>query len=171
MRKTIIGGVAALLGCCTAFAQAKAHKFESLYAFGDSYTDSGAGYVDGNGPTAVVYLAQSLGIPLTYAGDPRSSGKSLNYAVSGAETGSADGLRSMGMQTQVLDFTARVSSGTIHFKPEKTLFFLAGGLNDKDLPTVHCSAKTQRRAKRPIAISTITMDTHQQQCRKSWRLD
>jgi cholinesterase len=92
MGKMILG-VAALLSCCTVFSEARAHNFESIYAFGDSYTDRGAGYIDGNGPTAVVYLAESLGIPFTYAGDLRASGKSLNFAVSGAQTGSAQGWR------------------------------------------------------------------------------
>jgi cholinesterase len=46
-----------------------------------------------------------------------------------------EALLGRGMKTQVLDFTARTSSGAIRFKSEKTLFFLAGGLNDSDLPT------------------------------------
>jgi phospholipase/lecithinase/hemolysin len=131
-------------------ASALAHPFEALYVFGDSYSDSGAGYVDGNGPTAVVYLAQSLGIPFTYAGDPAAGAKSLNFAVSGAQTGASKGVRmrpeasrcgvdeallNRGLRTQVLDFTQRVNSRSIVFQPEKTLFFLAGGLNDHGLPT------------------------------------
>jgi phospholipase/lecithinase/hemolysin len=131
--------------CC-----AQAHNWEALYVFGDSYSDSGAGYLDGNGPTAVVYLAASLGIPFTHAGDPNASGKSLNFAVSGAQTGSAEGspikqkstgrqfkeaFLGRGMRNQVLDFTQRVKSGAIRFNPDKTLFFLAGGLNDGELPT------------------------------------
>jgi len=43
---------------------------EALYTFGDSYTDSGAGYLDVNGPTAVLYLARRLKIPFAYAGSP-----------------------------------------------------------------------------------------------------
>jgi phospholipase/lecithinase/hemolysin len=97
-----------------------------------------------------VYLAASLGIPFTYAGDPDAAGKSLNFAVSGAQTGSSEGSRiqpkpggpqfkeallGRGMRTQVLDFTQRVKSGVIRFNPDKTLFFLAGGLNDGALPT------------------------------------
>ena len=131
--------------CC-----AQAHNWEALYVFGDSCSDSGAGYLDGNGPTAVVYLAASLGIPFTHAGDPNASGKSLNFAVSGAQTGSAEGspikqkstgrqfkeaFLGRGMRNQVLDFTQRVKSGAIRFNPDKTLFFLAGGLNDGELPT------------------------------------
>ena len=38
----------------------------------DSYTDSGAGYVDGDGPSAVVYLASSLKFPITCAGAPNT---------------------------------------------------------------------------------------------------
>jgi phospholipase/lecithinase/hemolysin len=131
--------------CC-----AQEHSWEALYVFGDSYSDSGAGYRDGNGPTAVVYLAASLGIPFTYAGDPNASGKSLNFAVSGAQTGSGDGapiqpkskgrqfkkaLLGRGMRNQVLDFTHQVKSGGLRFNPGRTLFFLAGGLNDGELPT------------------------------------
>jgi phospholipase/lecithinase/hemolysin/predicted GH43/DUF377 family glycosyl hydrolase len=131
--------------CC-----AQARNWEALYVFGDSYSDSGAGYLDGNGPTAVVYLAESLGIPFTHAGDPNALGKSLNFAVSGAQTGSGEGspikakstgaqfkdaLLGRGMRNQVLDFTKRVNSGAIRFNPDETLFFLAGGLNDGELPT------------------------------------
>jgi cholinesterase len=127
-------------------AAAEARTWTALYAFGDSYTDSGAGYVDGNGPTAVVYLAQRLGIAFTFAGDPKAEGKSLNFAVSGARTGASEGVKMRpadaacgtgevlirrGMQSQVADFSRRVASGSVRFDPETTLFFLAGGLNDE----------------------------------------
>ena len=120
---SVIGGAIAWLLLC---GYAHVRSWESLYAFGDSYSDSGAGYVDGNGPTAVVYLAAGLGIPLTYAGDPSAGGKSLNFAVSGAQTGLGDGVRirpaeekcgvgevlvGRGMQTQVLDFARLVKAG------------------------------------------------------------
>jgi phospholipase/lecithinase/hemolysin len=146
IRFLVFGLIVLLPSCC----DAQARRWEAFYTFGDSYSDSGAGYIDGNGPTAVVYLAASLGIPFTYAGDPNSSGKSLNFAVSGAQTGSGEGSRirpgptgpqfkevllGRGMRNQVLDFTQRVKSGAIHFTPDKTLFFLAGGLNDGRLPT------------------------------------
>jgi phospholipase/lecithinase/hemolysin len=133
-------------------AEPSVPKWQALYAFGDSYTDSGAGYVDGNGPTSVVYLAQSLHIPFTHASDPASAGKSINFAVSGARTGKSDGIRirpaaasscgppdealmGRGMLTQVEDFARRVDAGKIRFDGARTLFFLAGGLNDRAWPT------------------------------------
>ena len=157
MRKTICIACS-LVVSLSVVSNAQARHWESLYAFGDSYTDSGAGYVDGNGPTAVVYLAASLGIPFTYAGDPNSSAKSLNFAVSGARTGKGDGMRirpatsgcglndallGLGMQTQVLDFARRVNSGALHFDPDKTLFFIAGGLNDRGMPTAETIANLE----------------------------
>jgi cholinesterase len=39
------------------------------------------------------------------------------------------------MRNQVLDFTLQVKSGDLRFNPNKTLFFIAGGLNDRLLPT------------------------------------
>ena|SRR3984885_7225792 len=143
----------ALIGALIVSARggcAQAHHWEALYAFGDSYTDSGAGYVDGNGPTAVVYLASMLNIQFTYAGDPQSAGKSLNFAISDAHTGGSDGYRirpasatcgsdeawfGRGMQNQVADFVQRVKGGAIKFNPETTLFFIAGGLNDQAVRT------------------------------------
>jgi cholinesterase len=131
-------------------APVQARTWTALYAFGDSYSDSGAGYVDGNGPTAIAYLASSLGIPFTFAGDPHESGKSLNFAVSGARTGKSEGVKMRpagadcgagevlirrGMQTQVADFSRRIASGALRFDPDTTLFFLAGGLNDGNMAT------------------------------------
>jgi len=112
-----------------------------LYVFGDSYSDSGAGYVDGNGPTAVVYLARRLGFELRPSTDSAPGQQSLNFAVSGAQTGSGagrkikDALLGVGMVEQVDDFVARVRTRQIVFDPSSTLFFLAGGLNDRRVPT------------------------------------
>jgi cholinesterase len=116
-------------------------RIDRLYVFGDSYSDTGAGYIDGNGPTAVGYLAKRLGLTLVPSSAPDASEKSLNFAVSGAGTGSGpghrvkDALLGLGMHDQVADFVARVHTGSIQFRPESTLFFIAGGLNDKRLPT------------------------------------
>jgi phospholipase/lecithinase/hemolysin len=120
-----------------------------LYVFGDSYSDNGAGYVDGNGPTAVAYFARRLGFelkPATQAGSPSDS---LNFAVSGAQTGRGAGRRvkdamlGRGMVEQVEDFVARVRSGQIVFEPASTLVFLAGGLNDRRLPSSETVANLQ----------------------------
>jgi len=115
------------------------HPYTQLYVFGDSYSDSGSGYVDGNGPTAVVYLAQRLGIPFTYYGDPNSAGKGLNFAISGARTGEGAGRRyptgeflGFGMKNQVANFVAFSKTGDIpKIDPDRTMFFFAGGLNDR----------------------------------------
>jgi phospholipase/lecithinase/hemolysin len=118
------------------------HPYTMLYVFGDSYSDSGSGYVDGNGPTAVVYLAQRLGIPFTWYGDPNSTGKGLNFAVSGAQSGAGAGRRyptgemlSFGMKNQVDNFVQFTRLGFIpKIDPENTMFFFAGGLNDRGKP-------------------------------------
>ncbi len=116
---------------------AGAATYDRLYVFGDSYSDIGAGYVDGNGPTAVAYLAWQMGLAFTHAKAPDAAGKSLDFAVSGAQTGEGAGrhvkeaLLAYGMMNQVRDFAARVGAGEIHFDPDTTLFFIAGGLNDR----------------------------------------
>lgn len=110
-----------------------------LYVFGDSYSDIGEGYLDGNGPTAVAYLAERLGLKLYPSNTPDAANKSLDYAVSGAQTGSGpghrvkDALLGYGMRNQVDDFARKVSSHAIIFDPETTLFYIAGGLNDRKL--------------------------------------
>src|SRR5579863_2760887 len=112
-----------------------------LYVFGDSYSDIGAGYVDGNGPTAVAYLAKLLGFALVPSNAPNATERSIDFAVSGAGTGSNSGHRikealvGVGMRNQVEDFAQRVRLGAIRFQSASTLFFIAGGQNDKGLPT------------------------------------
>lgn len=121
---------------------AKAHPYTMLYVFGDSYSDSGAGYVDSNGPTAVVYLARRLGIPFTYSTDPNHAGKGLNFAVSGAQSGDGDGRRlptgqllAFGMKNQIDSFVQDSRDGSIaKIDPDNTMFFFAGGLNDGGRP-------------------------------------
>lgn len=119
----------------------QATTYKRLYVFGDSYSDIGAGYLDGNGPTAVAYLAEHLGITLLKPSDPKAAGGSVNFAVSGAGTGSGSGTRiggallGLGMRNQVDDFAERVRSRSFAFEPQTTLFFIAGGLNDGRLPS------------------------------------
>lgn len=116
-------------------------QYSRLYVFGDSYSDIGAGYIDGNGPTAVAYLGWLMGLQVASSTAAKASGKSLVFAVSGAGTGEGEGRRvkdallGYGMMNQVRDFASRVKSGDIAFDAETTLFFLAGGLNDGRLET------------------------------------
>jgi acetyl esterase/lipase/phospholipase/lecithinase/hemolysin len=123
------------------FLAPAAQPIARLYVFGDSYSDMGAGYLDGDGPTAVGYLAARLGLKLMLPNDPDANAQSLNFAVSGAQTGHGagrkvkDALLGRGMVDQVDDFAARVQSKAIAFDPDHTLFFLAGGLNDRRLPS------------------------------------
>jgi phospholipase/lecithinase/hemolysin len=121
-------------------AGAAATRYDSMFVFGDSYSDTGFGYVDGNGPTAVAYMAQNLGIPFTYAGAPNSFRKGLNFAVSGAQTGSSPGIElktgeylGYGMLNQICDFQRLLQGGWVSFNPATTLFFIAGGLNDRNI--------------------------------------
>ena len=118
------------------------HPYTLLYVFGDSYSDSGAGYVDANGPSAVVYLAERLDIPFTYNGDPNSAGKGLNFAVSAASAGEgagralpSGGTLGFGMKNQIESFVRYSKSGAIpKIDAGNTMFFFAGGLNDGGRP-------------------------------------
>jgi phospholipase/lecithinase/hemolysin len=120
--------------------QTKPVPINRLYVFGDSYSDIGEGYLDGNGPTAVAYFAQRLGLKLLPQNAPDATNASLDFAVSGAQSGSGSGrkigdaLLGYGMRNQVDDFAARVHAHTVTFDPQTTLFFIAGGLNDRTLP-------------------------------------
>ncbi len=127
---------------CAATAFAAQHQpFDRLYVFGDSYSDIGEGYLDGDGPTAVAYFAQHLGIHLQPSNSHEITNESLDFAVSGARTGEGEGSKidgfmlGYGMQNQVNDFARLVHSHKINFAGKKTLFFIAGGLNDSKLPT------------------------------------
>ena len=119
----------------------KAASIHRIYVFGDSYSDIGEGYLDGNGPTAVAYLAQRLGFQLVPANATNIANQSLDFAISGAQTGSGTGsktgnvLLGYGMRNQVDDFAAKVNAHAITFDPQTTLFFIAGGLNDRHLPS------------------------------------
>jgi cholinesterase len=123
-------------------APAKAAPVTMLYVFGDSYSDSGSGYADTNGLTAVAYMAQQLNIPFTWYGDPNSKGKGLNFAISGAGSGAGNGRRyptgqmlGIGMKNQVDNFVAFTKTNDIpKIDSENTLFFFAGGLNDRGKP-------------------------------------
>jgi cholinesterase len=150
-----LGALWALFICPNAGAVG---RYNAIFAFGDSYSDIGARYVDGNGPTAVAYLAQDLGLDMTYPQSAIANGKSLDFASSGAVTGREPGHPGysvhgehwccQGMLDQVEDFVRKVHEGQISFDPEHTLFFIAGGLNDK----MYATALTMRNLKREITL-------------------
>ncbi len=115
-------------------------SLQRLYVFGDSYSDTGRGWIDTNGPTAVGYLARDLGLDLVPSNAARLENKSLNFAVSGASTGEnvgfpvEGGLLAFGMQNQVSEFATLLKAHRTSFDPDTALFFIAGGLNDSKLP-------------------------------------
>jgi phospholipase/lecithinase/hemolysin len=131
-----------MLTAAVLLAASTVTQYSALYVFGDSYSDIGEGYLDCDGPTAVAFLAERLGLKLLPSNDPQVNNRSsLDFAVSGAQTGSGEGKRtgdallSFGMRNQVDSFSRLVQAHIIEFQPESTLLFLAGGLNDRKLPT------------------------------------
>jgi hypothetical protein len=139
--------------------------YTRLYVFGDSYSDIGAGYIDGNGPTAVAYLGWLMGLQVASSKAPDASGKSLIFAVSGAGTGEGEGRRvkdallGYGMLNQIRDFAARVKAGGIAFDPQTTLFFLAGGLNDgrRETETTLANLRQQIQILRELGGRHVTV--------------
>jgi cholinesterase len=69
--------------------------YSRLYVFGDSYSDIGAGYIDGNGPTAIAYLgwSSSMKIQLRSVIRPRTSSTVRVILDGGASRGGEDALR------------------------------------------------------------------------------
>jgi phospholipase/lecithinase/hemolysin len=140
-------------------------RYSRLYVFGDSFSDIGAGYIDGNGPTAVAYLGWLMGLEIASSKSTNATGKSLVFAVSGAGTGEGEGTRvkeaflGYGMMNQVRDFAARVKSGEIAFDPQATLFFLAGGLNDgrRETTVTLANLRQQLRILRELGARHVTM--------------
>jgi phospholipase/lecithinase/hemolysin len=134
-------------------------QYSALYVFGDSYSDIGEGYLDCDGPTAVAFLAERLGLKLLPSNDPQVNNRSsLDFAVSGAQTGNGEGKRtgdallSFGMRNQVDSFSHLVQAHILEFQPQSTLFFLAGGLNDRKLPTEITVANLEDEIKQLYAL-------------------
>lgn len=146
-RNLLLTGIV-LLGVATSSGAASATPLSSLYVFGASYNDDGNGYAltgtpqsppyaqrYSNGPVYIEYVAQNLGIPLTNSlNSAAAANASLDFAVSGAWTGTRNSLAAIsgttGMLNQVADFQGRVASGAVTFDPSNTLFVLSGGIND-----------------------------------------
>ncbi len=139
--------------------------YTRLYVFGDSYSDIGAGYIDGNGPTAVAYLGWLMGLQVASSTAADAADRSLVFAVSGAGTGEGagrrvkDALLGYGMMNQVRDFAARVKSGAIVFNPQTTLVFLAGGLNDgrQETATTLANLRRQLQILRELGVRHVTI--------------
>lgn len=124
------------LGICAALVAAvPAHAvtFDSVQIFGDSYSDTGAGFALTNGGTAASYLAQNLGSTVALPSESNLENKSINFAESGARVGveSPDGPSSL--TSQVQNFADLIDAGKTGVDPSDTLFFLSGGLNDHEL--------------------------------------
>jgi phospholipase/lecithinase/hemolysin len=143
MKRICLTAATVFLTVTSLIAQTKAPPYTMLYVFGDSYSDSGSGYSDTNGLTAVAYLAQNLHIPFTYYGDPKySKTQGLNFAISGAGSGTGAGRRyptgemlGIGMKNQVDEFIAFTKTNDIpKIDSDNTMFFFAGGLNDRGHP-------------------------------------
>ena len=149
----------------SAATSAPTPQYSRLYVFGDSYSDIGAGYIDGNGPTAVAYLGWLMGLQVASSKAANAAGQSLVFAVSGAGTGEGAGRQvkeaflGYGMMNQVRDFAARVKSGEIRFDPQTTLFFLAGGLNDgkRETATTLANLRQQLQVLRELGGRHFTM--------------
>lgn len=146
--KRWLGGML-VMACSLAPGVALAGPWTSLVAFGDSLSDNGnatlltGGFFPGtpssrfsNGPVAVEYLAQRIGVPLA----PSVAG-GTDYAVGGATTGTVNfnveidnpaGLQSFpGVDPTgiLLQVGAFLGSGTA-FDPATSLFTIWGGPND-----------------------------------------
>ena len=116
-RHALALGASALL---TISQTAAAKPYHALYVFGDSYSDMGARILDSNGPTAVAYLAQHMGIAMVCPMDAHVDSKSINFAAAGAKTGNEPAMVfngrywcCQGIMDQVEDFARRVRSGFI----------------------------------------------------------
>lgn len=126
-----------------------AATYDKVYIFGASESDSGNIYAltggttppsppyaqrYSNGPVAVEYMAQTLGIPLTYSQNPAAGNQSLNFAIGGSLTDTRNNVAALGngygIQNQVNEFQTRVTSGAVSFNPATTLFLIIGGGND-----------------------------------------
>ena len=126
----------------------KASNVTRMYVFGDSYSDTGAGYQDGDGPTAVAYFARRLGLKLGIPSEPEAN------AAASTSPSAAPGPEGRWPQDERLPPRSRdgrpgrrlrlaCQPKQLTFHPEATLFFLAGGLNDGRLPSYETVANLE----------------------------
>ncbi|WP_210527307.1 SGNH/GDSL hydrolase family protein [Rubellimicrobium arenae] len=132
-RRALSPAILAVALAPLAAPQASAATFDTVYIFGDSFSDTGAGFPLTNGDTAASYLAERIGSELSLPDDPNPGTNSINFAESGARVGveTAGGPKSL--TNQVRNLVQLVSEGAASFDPSDTLFFLSGGLNDHEL--------------------------------------
>ena len=111
---------------------AGATPFETIYIFGDSFSDTGARAVLSDGGTAAGYLAEYFGNPAVLPDAAVIGSRSVNFAESSAriDVDVPDGPVSLTGQVNTL--VSLVQAGAASFDPASTLFFLSGGLNDSD---------------------------------------
>ncbi|MCV6615015.1 MAG: SGNH/GDSL hydrolase family protein, partial [Cellvibrionaceae bacterium] len=84
-----------------------------------------------NGSTAAGYLAAALGSPLVLPTANNIGTKSINFAETSAKVNSQSANGPTSLTNQVNNFSQLVGNGSASFDSDDTLFFLAGGLNDR----------------------------------------
>ena len=122
----------ALAGGLAFGGAAQAVTFDAIQIFGNSFSDTGAGFVLTDGGTAASYLAEAFGNPVVLPDDPNPGSRSINFAESGARVDVGGENRPTSLTDQVADYVGKVESGAATFDPASTLFFLSGGLNDHE---------------------------------------
>lgn len=109
---------------------AGAVPFTAIQIFGDSFSDTGAGFALTDGGTTASYLAEFFGNPVVLPDAPNPGMSSINFAESGARVDVQSETGPTSLTNQVDNYVNLVETGEASFDPASTLFFLSGGLND-----------------------------------------
>ncbi|WP_299656854.1 SGNH/GDSL hydrolase family protein [uncultured Jannaschia sp.] len=132
---------AAVVAVFGAAGTAQAVTFDAIQIFGDSFSDTGAGFPLTDGGTAASYLAEFFDNPAVLPDEPMPGRSSINFAESGARVGIENTPTSpTSLTNQVANYVSLVTSGVASFDPASTLFFLSGGLNDRGEPAENVTA-------------------------------